>query len=224
MKDLNVYNNMQPSSIPTSLLVDWIPPHGSVVKINCDASLFNDSLVTGFGCLIRDSNRAWIKGCLGTLPPCTGCSRVTGIRLPDRIRTDPIILVQYPTGASLPHSFEPFIIRTNPNGASHTPTGHSHRPTPRPTAHGPPRNPTFPPIPSRDVADTEGDTTPRLASSPRQLFIVSSRRQVSPSHAASASPRLRHVSIGLKLVAAPLLRFVVAPNLVEVVLIPPHAR
>ncbi|MED6159423.1 hypothetical protein PIB30_042274 [Stylosanthes scabra] len=127
-------------------------------------------------------------------------------------------------GASLPHSFKPFIIRTNPNGASHTPTGHSHRPTPRPTAHGPPCNPTFPPIPSRDVADTEGDTTPRLASSPRQLFIVSSRRQVSPSHAASASPRLRHVSTGLKLVAAPLLRFVVTPNLVEVVLIPPHAR
>ncbi|MED6205853.1 hypothetical protein PIB30_021489 [Stylosanthes scabra] len=160
-----------------------------------------------------------------------GCSRVTGIRLPDRTRTDPIILVQYPTsnrvqpdytrpvigsGASLLHSFE--LPLTAP------PTGHSHRPTPRPTAHGPPRNPTFPPIPSRDVADTEGDTTPRLASSPRQLFIVSSRRQVSPLHAASASPRLRHVSTGLKLVAAPLLRFVVAPNLVEVVLIPPHAR
>ncbi|MED6183641.1 hypothetical protein PIB30_039582 [Stylosanthes scabra] len=143
-----------------------------------------------------------------------GCNRVQ----PDYTR--PVI----GSGVSLPHSFEPFIIRTNPNGASHTPTGHSHRPTPRPTAHGPPRNPTFPPIPSRDVADIEGDTTPRLASSPRQLFIVSSRRQVSPSHAASASPRLRHVSIGLKLVAAPLLRFVVAPNLVEVVLIPPHAR
>ncbi|MED6134542.1 hypothetical protein PIB30_037916 [Stylosanthes scabra] len=37
------------------------------MKINCDASLRNEYPYAGFGCLIRDSNRVWIKGCLGTI-------------------------------------------------------------------------------------------------------------------------------------------------------------
>ncbi|MED6187902.1 hypothetical protein PIB30_080974 [Stylosanthes scabra] len=44
-----------------------IPPYGHIMKINCDASLFNDYPYAGFGCVIRDSNRVWIKGCLGTI-------------------------------------------------------------------------------------------------------------------------------------------------------------
>ncbi|MED6174487.1 hypothetical protein PIB30_069471 [Stylosanthes scabra] len=40
-----------------SLLVDWNPPHGTTVKVNCDAIVFNDHLMTGFGCVIRDSCR-----------------------------------------------------------------------------------------------------------------------------------------------------------------------
>ncbi|MED6124469.1 hypothetical protein PIB30_059167, partial [Stylosanthes scabra] len=66
IKDLNVYNKIQPASIPSSLLVDWIPPVDPMVKINCNASLFHDSLVAGFGCVIWDSNSSWIRGCLGT--------------------------------------------------------------------------------------------------------------------------------------------------------------
>ncbi|MED6174488.1 hypothetical protein PIB30_069472 [Stylosanthes scabra] len=44
-----------------SLLVDWNPPHGTTVKVNCDAIVFNDHLMTGFGCVIRDSGRFWVK-------------------------------------------------------------------------------------------------------------------------------------------------------------------
>ncbi|MED6124322.1 hypothetical protein PIB30_057916 [Stylosanthes scabra] len=62
---------MQSVSVPLSLLVDWTPPLGCTVKINCDASVYNVSHMTGFGCVIRDANRTWIRGCFGTIPLCS---------------------------------------------------------------------------------------------------------------------------------------------------------
>ncbi|MED6223323.1 hypothetical protein PIB30_072899 [Stylosanthes scabra] len=53
-KELKLFYHMQPASVPLFLLVDWTPPLGSTVKINCDASVYNVSHVTGFGCVIRD--------------------------------------------------------------------------------------------------------------------------------------------------------------------------
>ncbi|MED6121756.1 hypothetical protein PIB30_033192, partial [Stylosanthes scabra] len=57
----DVWSTLQAASSLTSLLVDWIPPYGHIMTINCDASLFNDYPYAGFGCVIRDSNRVWIK-------------------------------------------------------------------------------------------------------------------------------------------------------------------
>ncbi|MED6156093.1 hypothetical protein PIB30_011555 [Stylosanthes scabra] len=70
-KELKFFNHMQPASVPLSLLVDWTPPLGCTVKINCDASVYNVSHMTGFGCVIRDANRTWIKGCFGTILLCS---------------------------------------------------------------------------------------------------------------------------------------------------------
>ncbi|MED6205429.1 hypothetical protein PIB30_118394 [Stylosanthes scabra] len=70
-KELNLFNHMQPATVPMSLLVDWSPPNGSIVKINCDASVHKEGHVAGFGCVIRNSTKCWIKGCFGTLPTCS---------------------------------------------------------------------------------------------------------------------------------------------------------
>ncbi|MED6201283.1 hypothetical protein PIB30_093365 [Stylosanthes scabra] len=58
-KELNLHFHMQHASIASSL-VDWTPPHGSTVKVNCDASVLDDHPVARFGCVIQDSNGSWI--------------------------------------------------------------------------------------------------------------------------------------------------------------------
>ncbi|MED6132209.1 hypothetical protein PIB30_017061 [Stylosanthes scabra] len=67
-KELNILYNWQPASTPTSLLVDWVLPHGVVNKINCDASMVDDKFISGFGCVIHDSKRNWVKECLAAQP------------------------------------------------------------------------------------------------------------------------------------------------------------
>ncbi|MED6115097.1 hypothetical protein PIB30_086898 [Stylosanthes scabra] len=48
-----------------SLLSYWIPPFGTQVKLNCDASLFPNLNSTGFACVIRDSLGNWVIGSAG---------------------------------------------------------------------------------------------------------------------------------------------------------------
>ncbi|MED6125283.1 hypothetical protein PIB30_067117 [Stylosanthes scabra] len=67
-KELKSVQQLQPAILPTSLIRDWNPPHGSRFKINCDASVNENSQLAGFGCVIRDSLEKWIKSCNGALP------------------------------------------------------------------------------------------------------------------------------------------------------------
>ncbi|MED6188068.1 hypothetical protein PIB30_116853 [Stylosanthes scabra] len=47
----------------------WSKPPIGLHKVNCDASFFQNSNRAGFGCVIRDEEGAWLKGCSGQLPP-----------------------------------------------------------------------------------------------------------------------------------------------------------
>ncbi|XP_057735447.1 uncharacterized protein LOC130950867 [Arachis stenosperma] len=48
--------------------VVWSPPPKDMVKTNCDANIFHEHNFAGFGCLLRDKNGTWRKGCSGCLP------------------------------------------------------------------------------------------------------------------------------------------------------------
>ncbi|KAL4288628.1 hypothetical protein AHAS_Ahas19G0305200 [Arachis hypogaea] len=54
--------------IPSSLKYNWEPPPMNVCKVNCDASVFENEQLAGFGCIIRDSMGIWIKGCSASIP------------------------------------------------------------------------------------------------------------------------------------------------------------
>ncbi|MED6224168.1 hypothetical protein PIB30_081298 [Stylosanthes scabra] len=63
--ELQTLNNMHPSSLPSSIFSDWIPPSHGRVKINCDASINGYYQRAGFGCVIRDESGlllAWEYG------------------------------------------------------------------------------------------------------------------------------------------------------------------
>ncbi|KAL4343881.1 hypothetical protein AHAS_Ahas11G0122700 [Arachis hypogaea] len=49
-------------------LVKHEPPPMNVCKVNCDASVFENEQLAGFGCIIRDSMEIWIKGCSASIP------------------------------------------------------------------------------------------------------------------------------------------------------------
>ncbi|KAL4351135.1 hypothetical protein AHAS_Ahas10G0211700 [Arachis hypogaea] len=55
--------------IHSSLKYNWEPPPMIVCKVNCDASVFENEQLAGFGCIIRDSMEIWIKGCSVSIPP-----------------------------------------------------------------------------------------------------------------------------------------------------------
>ncbi|MED6201711.1 hypothetical protein PIB30_097804, partial [Stylosanthes scabra] len=38
------------------------------IKVNCDASIFHERQLVGFGCVLRDAVGSWILGCSGHLP------------------------------------------------------------------------------------------------------------------------------------------------------------
>ncbi|KAL4276453.1 hypothetical protein AHAS_Ahas20G0208700 [Arachis hypogaea] len=54
--------------IPSSLQYNWEPPPMNVCKVNCDASVFENGQLAGFGCIIRDSMGIWMKGCSASIP------------------------------------------------------------------------------------------------------------------------------------------------------------
>ncbi|MED6181690.1 hypothetical protein PIB30_021618 [Stylosanthes scabra] len=112
-----------------------------------------------------------------------------GIRLPVRTRSEPIILVQYPTGAS----FEPnplSLIRTNPNGASHTRTATVPPHAPPHTAH-PATQPFLHFLP---VTSPTPKVTPRLGSPPRLVKSSSSPHVVKSRRRTPPQPRLVFVT------------------------------
>ncbi|KAL4286841.1 hypothetical protein AHAS_Ahas19G0126500 [Arachis hypogaea] len=57
----------QVSSLP-SLIDSWCPPPLHVVKLNCDASLFEQQHLTGFGCVLRNDSGKWLAGCSASIP------------------------------------------------------------------------------------------------------------------------------------------------------------
>ncbi|KAL4321932.1 hypothetical protein AHAS_Ahas14G0159900 [Arachis hypogaea] len=54
--------------IPSSLKYNWETPPMNVCKVNCDANVFENEQLAGFGCIIRDSMGIWIKGCSASIP------------------------------------------------------------------------------------------------------------------------------------------------------------
>ncbi|MED6194951.1 hypothetical protein PIB30_033476 [Stylosanthes scabra] len=45
----------------------WSSPPLHTVKVNCDGSLYVHDCKAGFGCVIRDSNGLWLRGCSASL-------------------------------------------------------------------------------------------------------------------------------------------------------------
>ncbi|XP_057740399.1 uncharacterized protein LOC130957572 [Arachis stenosperma] len=62
---------MHQSLSPPSLCLHWVPPPVHSVKLNCDASYFAPFGYAGFGCIIRNSDGCWLKGCTGKVEVCS---------------------------------------------------------------------------------------------------------------------------------------------------------
>ncbi|QHN83347.1 Putative ribonuclease H protein [Arachis hypogaea] len=62
---------MHQSLSPPSLCLHWVPPPVYSVKLNCDASWFAPSGYAGFGCIIRNPDGCWLKGCTGKVEVCS---------------------------------------------------------------------------------------------------------------------------------------------------------
>ena len=62
---------MHQSLSPPSLCLHWVPPPVYSVKLNCDASWFPPSGYAGFGCIIRNPDGCWLKGCTGKVEVCS---------------------------------------------------------------------------------------------------------------------------------------------------------
>ncbi|XP_020991268.2 uncharacterized protein LOC107473021 [Arachis duranensis] len=57
-------------SLP-SFCLHWVSPPVHSVKLNCDASWFAPSGYAGFGCIIRNPDGCWLKGCTGKVEVCS---------------------------------------------------------------------------------------------------------------------------------------------------------
>ncbi|XP_057720283.1 uncharacterized protein LOC130934763 [Arachis stenosperma] len=62
---------MHQSLSPPSLCLHWVPPPVHSVKLNCDASWFAPFGYAGFGCIIRNPDGCWLKGCTGKVEVCS---------------------------------------------------------------------------------------------------------------------------------------------------------
>ncbi|XP_016206120.1 uncharacterized protein LOC107646451 [Arachis ipaensis] len=62
---------MHQSMSPPSLCLHWVPPPVHSVKLNCDASWFAPFGYAGFGCIIRNPDGCWLKGCTGKVEVCS---------------------------------------------------------------------------------------------------------------------------------------------------------
>ncbi|XP_057747959.1 uncharacterized protein LOC130967155 [Arachis stenosperma] len=62
---------MHQSLSSPSLCLHWVPPPVHSVKLNCDASWFAPSGYAGFGCIIRNPDGCWLKGCTGKVEVCS---------------------------------------------------------------------------------------------------------------------------------------------------------
>ncbi|MED6199326.1 hypothetical protein PIB30_074919 [Stylosanthes scabra] len=71
-KDLQHALHAQPSITHQSLLSFWIPPSGTQVKLNCDASFFPNLNSAGFDCVIRDPLGNWAIGSAGHILETSG--------------------------------------------------------------------------------------------------------------------------------------------------------
>ncbi|KAL4275343.1 hypothetical protein AHAS_Ahas20G0097700 [Arachis hypogaea] len=67
-RDFSKVVTNQKHIIPSSLQYNWEPPPMNVCKMNCDASVFENGQLAGFGCIIRDSMGIWMKGCSASIP------------------------------------------------------------------------------------------------------------------------------------------------------------
>ncbi|KAL4300386.1 hypothetical protein AHAS_Ahas17G0195700 [Arachis hypogaea] len=67
-RDFSKVVTNQKHIIPSSLQYNWEPPPMNVCKVNCDASVFENGQLAGFGCIIRDSMGIWMKGCSASIP------------------------------------------------------------------------------------------------------------------------------------------------------------
>ncbi|KAL4295023.1 hypothetical protein AHAS_Ahas18G0286600 [Arachis hypogaea] len=67
-RDFSKVVTNQKHIIPFSLQYNWEPPPMNVCKVNCDASVFENGQLAGFGCIIRDSMGIWMKGCSASIP------------------------------------------------------------------------------------------------------------------------------------------------------------
>lgn len=48
-------------------ICSWTPPPQNFVAINVDGSVLGDKVVAGYGCIIRNSNGAFVGAAVGTL-------------------------------------------------------------------------------------------------------------------------------------------------------------
>ncbi|XP_015966728.1 uncharacterized protein LOC107490459 [Arachis duranensis] len=62
---------MHQSLSPPSLCLHWVPPPVHSVKLNCDASYFVPLGYARFGCIIRNPDGCWLKGCIGKVEVCS---------------------------------------------------------------------------------------------------------------------------------------------------------
>ncbi|XP_016178564.1 uncharacterized protein LOC107621028 [Arachis ipaensis] len=54
-----------------SLYLHWVPLPVHSVELNCDASWFASFDYAGFGCIIRNPDGCWLKGCTGKVEVCS---------------------------------------------------------------------------------------------------------------------------------------------------------
>ncbi|KAL4293110.1 hypothetical protein AHAS_Ahas18G0095300 [Arachis hypogaea] len=63
-----IFSTKKKKLIPAFLSFSWVPLPPHFTKINSDASIFKHVHFAGFGCLIRDNDGEWMKGCSAAIP------------------------------------------------------------------------------------------------------------------------------------------------------------
>ncbi|MED6186109.1 hypothetical protein PIB30_063649 [Stylosanthes scabra] len=70
----SLHNDIISTSQATSNLTpslpaySWVPPPINFYKVNCDASIFHEQHLAGFGCVLMNSSSSWVLGCYGHIP------------------------------------------------------------------------------------------------------------------------------------------------------------
>ncbi|XP_016164363.1 uncharacterized protein LOC107606867 [Arachis ipaensis] len=71
VREFHTIFSMHQSLSPPSLCLYWVLPPIHSVKLNCDVSCFSPFGYAGFGCIIRNSDGCWLKGCTRKIEVCS---------------------------------------------------------------------------------------------------------------------------------------------------------